>query len=319
MIGLLRWFSSAAKRRAARAQIAARTPWQKTCLERARGCLTLAQHADALAPFAADGQPTSPCETLSLLRAGCAWLLAWDAGGPHTWAELLAGARAAGRDGDESPASEFGEFGAFESVSEILARDFLKDATLAPDRVREDCAALRAWAARRRASCEAPERQIRHLRGLVWMRAALLASGLAVVAGTAYAMWPVPPDLAAGRPWKTSSTLEACDPFRVSCAGARTRILFHTKEDESPWMDIDLGDALVVHRVEVTNRFDCCRDRALPLVVELSEDDQTWTEVARKEDSFLRWAALFPAQRARFVRLRVARKSTLHLEAVSVR
>jgi hypothetical protein len=74
-----------------------------------------------------------------------------------------------------------------------------------------------------------------------------------------------------------------------------------------------------VKRVEIKNRTDCCGDRAVPLVVEVSQDDKTWTQVARREAEFADWTAKFPKTKARYVRLRVARVAMLHLDEVKIR
>jgi hypothetical protein len=70
--------------------------------------------------------------------------------------------------------------------------------------------------------------------------------------------------------------------------------------------------------VRVTNRQDCCGERAIPLLVEVSTDRQRWTTVARREDAFGTWRAQFGKQTARWVRLRVDRRSYLHLYDVLV-
>jgi hypothetical protein len=69
--------------------------------------------------------------------------------------------------------------------------------------------------------------------------------------------------------------------------------------------------------VRVNNRFENS-DRAVPLIVETSVDHNTWTEVARRNDDFDSWKATFPAARVRWVRLRVPRRTYLHLRGVRI-
>jgi hypothetical protein len=95
--------------------------------------------------------------------------------------------------------------------------------------------------------------------------------------------------------------------------------LFHTDPQDNPWIEFDLGKPTGVHRIDVENRDDCCQDRAIPLVVELSNDRTSWKEVARRDKDFSTWVARFPATRARYVRLRVPRSTTFHLHAVAIR
>jgi hypothetical protein len=127
------------------------------------------------------------------------------------------------------------------------------------------------------------------------------------------------PDLALGKPWRTSSKLADCQPQIERCAGARTKIFFSTLPEENPWFELDLGRAYDISVVDIDNRTDCCIDRARGLTVELSSDGRNWVTVARQPQSFHFWVARFPSRPARYVRLSVPRKTVLHLERVAVR
>lgn len=127
------------------------------------------------------------------------------------------------------------------------------------------------------------------------------------------------PDLAAGKPWRASSALDVCKPQEHYCASARTDIFFCTTEESNPWVEIDLGKPTSFARIDVTNRSDCCAERATPLVAEVSLDQKSWREIARRPDSFSEWKATFAPQKARYVRLRAPRRTILHLEKVAVR
>jgi len=127
------------------------------------------------------------------------------------------------------------------------------------------------------------------------------------------------PDLALGKPWRTSSKYTDCHPQKNECGGAQTAIFFHTEDEDSPWVEIDLGKPQAFSRIEVINRDDCCLERAVPLIAEVSTDREHWREVARRADSFRTWDATFRPATARYVRLRVNRHSALHLVRVSVR
>ncbi|HEX4354901.1 MAG TPA: discoidin domain-containing protein [Polyangiales bacterium] len=126
------------------------------------------------------------------------------------------------------------------------------------------------------------------------------------------------PDLAAGKPWRASSQAFQCHPENTECGGARSAMFFHTTEEDKPWVEIDLGSPQEFARVTVTNREDCCLERAVPLVVEVGDDQKTWKQVARVQDVFREWDVTFPPVKARYVRLRVDRRSILHLVKVSV-
>ncbi len=97
-------------------------------------------------------------------------------------------------------------------------------------------------------------------------------------------------------------------------------VFFHTAQEQSPWIEVDLGEPREVREVEIDNRFDCCRERAVPLVLELAGDDRVFSEASRVAEPFER-VSLRPAgsPRARYVRLRAEAVTMLHLAAVRVR
>jgi hypothetical protein len=129
------------------------------------------------------------------------------------------------------------------------------------------------------------------------------------------------PDLAAHAHWRVSSASGWGKPEGVGCdtSTGTEDFFFHTGEEASPWVEFDLGEAgKSVGLVSVKNR-ECCLERAVPLVVELSDDGSSWSTVATESRTFWRWDATFPRQHTRYVRLRVAKKSVLHLAAVEIR
>jgi hypothetical protein len=146
----------------------------------------------------------------------------------------------------------------------------------------------------------------------------LLLAGLAVGSVFAARYLSRKPNIAAGKPWKASSSWADCQPSIRSCGGMRTAVFFHTKEDQNPWVEFDLGKPTRMSEVYVKNRQDGAADRAIPLVVELSNDSKKWRQVARRDATFSDWTAEFAPQEARYVRLRVDRRSYLHLEAVEI-
>jgi hypothetical protein len=127
------------------------------------------------------------------------------------------------------------------------------------------------------------------------------------------------PDLAAGKSWKASSKAFDCHPKDMECGGARSAMFFHTVEEEKPWVEIDLGAPTTFSRLEVVNREDCCPERAVPLIVEVTDDHNKWTEVARRNETFREWETSFNATTARYVRLRVDRRTSFHLVRVTLR
>ncbi|MBK8693409.1 MAG: discoidin domain-containing protein [Deltaproteobacteria bacterium] len=96
-------------------------------------------------------------------------------------------------------------------------------------------------------------------------------------------------------------------------------IFFQTQSEPAPWIEFDLGSPRDITLVRVVNRLDCCRDWANPLVVEASDDRARWRQLARREEPFDTWRAVFPETRARYVRLRVPRPTQLNLSWVEIR
>jgi len=118
-----------------------------------------------------------------------------------------------------------------------------------------------------------------------------------------------------GKPFSVSSSWSGCstDP---SCDGV---LLFHTNNENEPWVIFDLQAPKTLHEIDVTNRIDSYQERAIPLVAELSTDRQHWKEVGRRTEGFTTWTLTFPPTTARYLKLKVARVSTLHLKAVEAR
>jgi hypothetical protein len=124
-------------------------------------------------------------------------------------------------------------------------------------------------------------------------------------------------DLARERAWKSSSSMGGCRSPQQSCSESPL-YFFHTAEEDDPWLEIDLGAKQFVSAVRLLNRNDCCPDRAVPLVVELSDDREKWREVARRTESFINLRLDFRQESARYVRVRALKKTWLHLRAVRV-
>jgi hypothetical protein len=125
------------------------------------------------------------------------------------------------------------------------------------------------------------------------------------------------PNVALGKPWTASGSFEgAATSGRIGRIAAN--FFFITNRQTNPWVRIDLLDPRSVGGVTVTNRIDCCRARAVPLIVEVSTDGVSWQEVVRRDENFDTWRAHFAPRVARFVRLRASTTTWLHLAGVAV-
>lgn len=189
-------------------------------------------------------------------------------------------------------------------------------ATPAPSS-RQDVEALRGLFDRVIALPLAPRRRFFRL---VARRTALLFAPAVLVAALVVGALALfgPRDLAKGRGFRASSVYPGFIADQHVCDGVRTDILFHTLDEPSPWVEIDLGATHGVRRVEIKNRTDSLSDRAVPLVVETSLDGQIFTVAARNDQPFWDWDATFAPTPARYVRVRSLKKTFLHLERIRV-
>lgn len=287
-------------------------------LQRAQLAAELADRAlDPVEPLRSG--PSVPL-ALSLDREAAYWaLLAQDA---RLDARDLAGAFAAvphdvlvHAAGDENELDEV--------RNALVGQTFIESAAEPLDIVTRKAKTARAFVDALIERAAGPAQQAERLLLERWLRVSVLLLGLggAIALGFSYGSQAARgPDLAAGKPWKTSSKAGDCDPAQRRCLGVATAILFHTTEEQNPWYEVDLKSPQRFSVVEVENRTDCCPERAVPLVLEVSNDGKKYTEIARQTDSFSTWhAELKTPATARYVRLRVARRSLLHLERVSIR
>lgn len=176
-----------------------------------------------------------------------------------------------------------------------------------------DVARARRFAESLYADLQAPRHRVERLVAQRWIRLGAVAVAVLALVLVARAIVSGP-NLAAGKPFRTSSSWAGC----VNDAGCLAQ-LFHTDGQDNPWIEFDLGAPTRVRRIEVENRDDCCQDRAVPLVAELSNDRTTWKVVGRQEKDFSTWVAKFAPTTARYVRLRVPRSTTFHLHRVAIR
>jgi len=202
-----------------------------------------------------------------------------------------------------------GSFESFEDLSEkestALAVDLRKVAHSLISELESDKRAVEAlWA----------QRVLRL--GLVFgLLGALVLAGLKLVDGAEKKR-----DLAVGASWRASSVYASaagCRSPQQECSES-SEFFFHTDEEQSPWVEFDLGSAQEIAGTRVENRKDCCIDRAAPMVVEVSTDQHNWKQVARRDATFSTWSAHFAPVRARWVRFRLEQRTVLHLRNVRI-
>jgi len=84
----------------------------------------------------------------------------------------------------------------------------------------------------------------------------------------------------------------------------------HTAFEDNPWVRVDLGDVYQLKKIKIFNRTDCCFDEHLPLTLEISENEVSFSELDRRTTSFSQWSpwVFFPeGKRARYIQVRGAK------------
>lgn len=97
-------------------------------------------------------------------------------------------------------------------------------------------------------------------------------------------------------------------------------LLFHTTTEDGPWVEIDLFETRTVSRIILRQRADCCKDRGLPMIVEVAGEDKAWVEVGERTVAFDKWDLRFTKpHEARWVRIRSTATTILHLSDIQIR
>lgn len=203
-------------------------------------------------------------------------------------------------------------------IAATMRSTFIELSDGAPEVQRANADLLRRWSTRRISSTQRVLWRLEWVKLKRILRVALFAVFVLVPVLFAVSALLAKPDLAKGKPWRVSSIGIECHPEKSDCGGTATDILFHTKNEQNPWFEYDFGAPLAFSSLTIRNRSDCCQERALPLIVEVSNDDKNFHEVIRRDEAFSTWQPKFAVQHARYLRLRVPRESMLHLEAIKV-
>jgi hypothetical protein len=202
----------------------------------------------------------------------------------------------------------------------LTARDPLYFDRLSPEEAARARSALERAASMLRHRVEA--RSLANIRGTRWGRIATLVLIAGYVAVAAIGVVLRTPNVALHKPVIPSSVWYTPTAGQDIVDGqAGTSFGIHTQMEESPNVVIDLQDTFRIEQVKVRNRVDGWFDDCLPLVVELSVDGKSYTAIGRRDDHFDAdppWIVEAHREPARYVRVRVARKSYLALSEVEV-
>jgi len=206
-----------------------------------------------------------------------------------------------------------------ETASFVASSDPFSFDRLAADEARraaEDLELTAAWLANLLKPVS--PRQIKLRRALRWTVVALAI--VALFGGGA--IWVFTPKNVALHARVTSSS-QAFDtvPAGVVDGHRFGQLGFHSQNEDSPWLAIDLGRRFAIRRIKVFGRSDCCFDQSIPLAIEASNDGVTYTKVDERTEGFSAydpWVIKPASLVAQFIRLRRLKSGLLVVSEVEV-
>jgi hypothetical protein len=134
---------------------------------------------------------------------------------------------------------------------------------------------------------------------------------------------PPPPqaqmNLALRKPAQMSSIYSGGYPASNCVDGANSGGLCHTLAEANPWWQVDLQGNYALSHIVVTNRADCCAERARSITALISADGQNWSRIYAHNGSDFQTLRIDAGGRtARFVRVQLASNDYLNLAEVEV-
>jgi hypothetical protein len=100
--------------------------------------------------------------------------------------------------------------------------------------------------------------------------------------------------------------------------GDHDNLGFHTNIDPQSWVVIDLGEVKKFDKIVVYNRADGFEERAVPLKIEVSNDNTNWKQIAERKETFDKWTAKRLNAEGRYVRLKNTPPNYFHLAEVEI-
>jgi hypothetical protein len=146
--------------------------------------------------------------------------------------------------------------------------------------------------------------------------------GVFAVAGMLF--WALAPNvsstsLAFHKKVTTSSTIPAFNPDpQYLVDGDRANIGIHTECRPGQFAVIDLEKVVTIHKISVFNRADCCKERAVPLQIQLGTDGRNFVKAGEATTVFDEWDLAVDGKQARYVKLLHPGPECFHLAEVEV-
>jgi hypothetical protein len=168
----------------------------------------------------------------------------------------------------------------------------------------------------------AEPRSLRERRTVMTRRWAIVAA-FTVVPALAFgaSRMAAPANIALRKPVTASSTAFGMKPEGAVDGKRYGTYGFHSDISNDPWLTIDLGAPHDLRHIDVYGRHDCCFEQSVPMIVEGSLDNTTFSPIAQRDaplDHAEPWAISVRYVTARYVRVRTARQSYLVLTEVEV-
>lgn len=118
--------------------------------------------------------------------------------------------------------------------------------------------------------------------------------------------------------WATSSAAFGLPQLGTLGQRGHHELLFHTAEEDKPWVIVDMLEDRSIRRIAIQNRLECCQTRGLPMTVELRSETGNYVQVARRTTPFDTWEVGIVPGRVRYLRIAAESRTYLHLRAIEV-
>jgi hypothetical protein len=158
------------------------------------------------------------------------------------------------------------------------------------------------------------------IRRVRWTRVGLLGLALVLVLVVAVSIARTPANVALHKP--VNATAAAYDTTAAGAVdGELGRFGYHSQENDSPFLTVDLQKPTKITKVSVFGRGDCCFDQSVPLDLEISDDGSSFRSIGQRTTGFSSsspWVVEVSPVVTRYVSVRAKHHGVLVLGEVEV-